>query len=101
MPITLTNALTAIMDHMKRVSDTMCTSGGVAYTWHFDILQGKKQTHYLIEHSVVDNGRTSIIWQVKEVPLLAWTSSIPGTCSFQIGEESQSKRWKQFHSGQD
>jgi len=32
MPITLTNALTAIMDHMKRVSDTMCTSGGVAYT---------------------------------------------------------------------
>jgi len=79
MPLHLTNAPTAIMDHINRVSDPIWINCDVAYTWHVDIHQGHWRTHYLVEHSVIDNERASIIWQFKEVWVLTWTSSILGT----------------------
>jgi len=101
MPIGPTSAPTAIIDHINRVSDPIWTSCCVAYTWPFDILQEQRQTHYLFEHNVTDHGRISFIWQFKEVCVLAWTNRICGTFCFQRGDESQSKRWKQFQSGQN
>ena len=40
MPLHLTNAPTAIMDHINRVSDPIWINCDVAYTWHVDIHQG-------------------------------------------------------------
>ena len=40
MPTSLTGSPIAIMDRINRVLDPIWTSCGVAYKWHFDLLQG-------------------------------------------------------------
>ena len=42
------------------------------------MLQRQRQAHYSFADNITDLERTPIIWQIKEVWVLAWTNSIFG-----------------------